>query len=311
MAGSLWLGKKCFRSPELMACGQWESRFYRWGTYLVFAVFNVDNESVNNKEVLMNSYELKQQRRRERYEALAKKAAEESDRLASSSIKMVESIPLGQPILVGHYSENRDRNYRERASRKMGKSVELQKKADHYAYKAAAVGNSGISSDDPDAIEKLRKKLAVLQEKQNHMKAVNKAIRKEDMEALKAMGLCDAVIAALTDPSKFGGMGYASFELSNNNANIRRIEQRISVLEASAKHAEVSEPVNVVGEGFEYREDFEENRLMFIFDGKPSTEVRTLLKGRGFKWSPTRGAWVRMISPAAYTAADSIRAFLR
>ena len=60
-------------------------------------------------------------------------------------------------------------------------------------------------------------------------------------------------------------------------------------------------------EGYTYREDPEENRVMFIFDGKPAENVRQLLKSHGFKWSPTRGAWVRQITGNALFAARCVR----
>ena len=49
---------------------------------------------------------------------------------------MMSVIPMGQPILVGHYSEQRDRNYRERAWNKMGKGVGELDKAKYYADRA-------------------------------------------------------------------------------------------------------------------------------------------------------------------------------
>ncbi len=35
----------------------------------------------------------------------------------------------------------------------------------------------------------------------------------------------------------------------------------------------------------------ENNRIEIYFDGKPNADVRSFLKGKGFKWSPTKGAW--------------------
>jgi hypothetical protein len=55
--------------------------------------------------------------------------------------------------------------------------------------------------------------------------------------------------------------------------------------------------------GFEITDDATENRVMVTFPGKPSAEIRSKLKAQGFKWSPTRGAWVRMRSAHALAAA--------
>src|SRR3546814_16147806 len=47
----------------------------------------------------------------------------------------------------------------------------------------------------------------------------------------------------------------------------------------------------------EYRE--QDGRVWLVFPGKPADDVRGKLRSRGFKWSPTRGAWVRQLSEAA------------
>ncbi|WP_234882873.1 hypothetical protein [Xanthomonas perforans] len=54
------------------------------------------------------------------------------------------------------------------------------------------------------------------------------------------------------------------------------------------------------GDGFTYREDVAENRVMFLFDAKPDQATRTLLKRYGFKWSPSRDGqpWVRQLNNA-------------
>jgi len=40
-----------------------------------------------------------------------------------------------------------------------------------------------------------------------------------------------------------------------------------------------------------------ENRYQFLFEGKPSCEIRTYLKRQmGLKWSPTNKAWQRQIT---------------
>jgi hypothetical protein len=65
-----------------------------------------------------------------------------------------------------------------------------------------------------------------------------------------------------------------------------------------------------VTDKYTYREDTAENRLMFLFDGRPGEEIRVLLKGRGFKWSPTRNAWIRQWTDNALYAAQCVKATL-
>lgn len=99
-----------------------------------------DHGTTGEKLSFAERIEAKQERaeaRAGRYEARSDRADRESNAAAKRSYDMMSVIPMGQPILVGHYSEQRDRNYRDRAWNLMGKSVELSDKAKHYADRAA------------------------------------------------------------------------------------------------------------------------------------------------------------------------------
>ena len=85
---------------------------------------------------------------------------------------------MGQPILVGHHSEGRHRAALARSDSAMRKSIEGQQdSAEYYERKAQGVGQGGISSDDPEAVAKLRTELEQLQKAQGVMKAGNKVVR--------------------------------------------------------------------------------------------------------------------------------------
>src|SRR3546814_19697173 len=47
----------------------------------------------------------------------------------------------------------------------------------------------------------------------------------------------------------------------------------------------------------EYRE--QDGRVWLVFPGKAADDVRATMRSRGFKCSPTSGAWVRQLSEAA------------
>ena len=259
----------------------------------------------------MNEYEQRQAERRERLEARAEAARNASNSAYSRAKQMADAIPFGQPILVGHHSETRDRNYRDRIGSTMRKSIELDKKAAHYDDRAAAVGTGGISSDDPDAVGKLRERVGEAEAEQRLMKAVNEVIRANNtaetrVAGLIAMGYSHAAAEELIKPDFCGRVGYPDYALSNNSANIRRIKARIAQLEKLATR----EPVREDHEMFGYREDTDENRVMFTFPGKPSADVRDVLKSNGFKWSPSRSAWVRQLNNAGIYAAQQVTAWL-
>lgn len=256
----------------------------------------------------LNRYEERQANRKARYEELAQANSAESMNVYRRAKGMLDCIPPGQPILVGHHSEKRDRGFRARMSDNMRKSIALEEKAQHYTQKAAAVGTGGISSDDPAAIDKLQNELAAREARQEKMKLANKVIRscssnKERKEALINKGFSEEEALKILSPNCFEDIGFARFELTNNNANIRRLKIRIEDLKKRRQRA-TSE---VVGKGYTYKEDTEENRVMFFFEGKPDEEIRQLLKSRGFKWSPTRGAWVRQLNNAGLWAGEVVR----
>lgn len=249
----------------------------------------------------MNAYEEKQEAKRQRYLDRAQSARTESRSLNKRASDMASIIPMGQPILVGHHSEKSDRRYRGRISDTFGKAYEASKKADYYADKAASVGTGGISSDDPDAVKKLTEKLERLQNLQEKMKLVNKAIRKNDRKPLQDMGYSESDIDKLFAPDFCGRIGFPPYRLQNNNAEIRRLKQRIEHLQKVA----AVEPNEEECDGYTYKE--EDNRCQFVFDGKPEESIRSILKGNGFRWSPSRGAWVRQYTANGCFAARRVK----
>lgn len=163
-----------------------------------------------------------------------------------------------------------------------------------------------IKSDDEKAIEKLEEKLEDLKAMQEHMKMVNKAIRMKDTEAgddlLREMGYSEENIQELRKPDYCGITGYPSFQLTNNNANIHRIKERLKRLKAVKGKGSSEQEY----ETFKVVENTEAMRYQIIFDGKPDAEVRTLLKSNGFKWAPSQGAWQRQITANGKYALNSV-----
>ena len=37
-------------------------------------------------------------------------------------------------------------------------------------------------------------------------------------------------------------------------------------------------------------------RIQIVFDGKPDEAIRSTLKGNGFRWAPSQGAWQRQLT---------------
>lgn len=150
-----------------------------------------------------------------------------------------------------------------------------------------------ISSDNENALDLLKQKLAGLVESQEKMKLCNKVIKDKQLlklERLTAILGSEAQAAEILKPDCFGGIGFASYSMRNNLATIKATEQRIKQLEAAASR--VTRELTIAG--VRVIENAEENRIQFYFDGKPAQAVISLMKSHGFKWSPSQGCWQRL-----------------
>lgn len=248
----------------------------------------------------------KKQARVDRYLARADKAQAEADQRYKQDRHVSEQLN-GQPILVGHHSEKRHRGLINRMWENKRKEIQANKKAEHYREKAQAAANStAISSDAPDAIELLREKLAKMEATQERYKAINKIVRRapknqetpEKLRDLDALDIGERVAKKLF-VEDYGRFGIPSYELTNNNANMRRVRERIAEQEARAEMEHVEESIN----GCTVELNPDDNRVRIYFPGKPDPDLRSDLKRQGFKWAPSVGAWQRYPSNWAFDTA--------
>lgn len=261
-----------------------------------------------------NAYEAKLEAKRDRLEERAEKAQDEAAARYERVRKIADAIPLGQPILVGHHSERRARRDAKRIHDGMAKSLELADRARDLERRAAAIGSAGVSSDDPQAILKLKLKLEATEIRRELEKQANAAMRKaakafEKKEGRKATQE-DHIALAL----KLEVPGDIRVELisyarafpwvpqftSNTGAECRRLAARIEELEARAAEPERA-PID--GDGWTIEDNARENRIQISFKGKPEEPVRAALKSAGFRWAPSVGVWQRQRNNGAWAAA--------
>lgn len=183
----------------------------------------------------------------------------------------------------------------------------------------AQLGPGGCANAE---LDDLKRRLAEREAKQAQMKGINELIRKnrlgnrrdeaeEDAAKLvqlaRAAGLpmvCSVAYQLLTPD--WGKPGYPSYSLSNNNAEIHRLRDRIAQVEAKVariENAPDEAPEREVN-GVKVIEDAADDRLRLVFPDKPPRDVIQLLKSSGFRWSPTNGAWQRQLTQRARNSAD-------
>lgn len=195
------------------------------------------------------------------------------------------------------------------------KNMENFRKADHYLDMLKRAHTLAVKSDDPEVLDFLRAKLAGLEEAHALMVSANAYYRKN--KALEGFeGIPADTMAWITRPGvylpggrngdgsplAFYGKPFPTYELTNSNANIKRVKQRIETLES----VKASKPIEEEHDGYTYRENAEAMRVQFQFDGKPDDETRALLKRNGFRWAPSLGVWQRQLNDNGKYAAHRV-----
>lgn len=169
-----------------------------------------------------------------------------------------------------------------------------------------------IRPNDADAVERYQKELSELEYAQERMVAANKVIRSKKLKGLEAKilglineGFSPDAAAKLMTPDVMGGIGFARWALSNNNANIHRVKGRIATMEAyreKAKGGDIEErhgPCRIV-------QCFDDNRVRIFTPGKPEYSIRAAFKKRGFIYSGRNGAWQRQCTASALSDAREL-----
>ena len=248
----------------------------------------------------MNDYEARKQARIDRYHEKADKARAESASYSRQADDMASAIPFGQPV---HGAA--DRRYRDKIGQKMDKAIAADEKAAYYDRKAeAAEKNRAISSDDPEAVAKLTAKLENLKADHDRMKQINAYYRKNHT-CKGCPDLSDEMAAKLDERiAPWETLPYPAWALQNSNQEIHRIEKRIQELTDKQE-------IGYTGwkfDGGEVVADADMNRLQIFFDSIPPEEVRQELKGRGFHWARSIGAWQRQLTKNAVYSASRIAA---
>jgi hypothetical protein len=173
--------------------------------------------------------------------------------------------------------------------------VEYRKKAVAAIRRDLRPEIGPIMASDGDATERLKLKLEEAEKCQQNMKKTNEAWRyyekKNDPSKLLALGLNQATIDALAEKMKdaysWERQPYPAYMLTNNGSNIRRLKERIQHVSATQSAPVVS----IEGENARFEDCPPENRVRLFFPGKPSADIREILKKNGFRWAPSIGAW--------------------
>jgi hypothetical protein len=123
----------------------------------------------------------------------------------------------------------------------------------------------------------------------------------------------------LLKPDFAGRIGFADYQLKNNNAEIRRLKGRIAEEQQKQKRAEVARQMPEQSLTFEFSGseafpyagsvtyDYDDNRIRMSFDERiPREKFQEIRRKTGFNWSRSHEAFSAIMGVAAVNAARSI-----
>jgi hypothetical protein len=173
---------------------------------------------------------------------------------------------------------------------------------------------SAPTATESPELTQARAKLQKLMDLQQRMKDANKVIKSKKYDEsqkiaqLAEQGFSEAQAIELMKPDFAGRIGFADYQLTNNNATIRNTQKRIAELEAretaQQRAASGNSQTSYEFEGGNIELNYGDDRLQVFFDRKPDPETISKLKSNGFKWSPTNVAWQRQLTDNAISTAN-------
>lgn len=184
----------------------------------------------------------RKERRADRRREWADSRTAKANAAAESARQMQDAIPFGQPILVGHHSEKRHRRDIDRIQSNTRKAVDHWNMADRHERVADGIDQqlrTSIYSDDDDAVDQLRARIARLEAERDRIKTFNRLVRKAGELTTDALAALDdkqrkdlASIIQHAPYHKAETRGFPPYVLSNLGGNIRRNKQRLAKLES-------------------------------------------------------------------------------
>lgn len=140
-------------------------------------------------------------------------------------------------------------------------------------------------------IDRYKTELESLKKNHELMKEGNKRIKKGGADLDKYLTDTFGIKPHMLQWTKDFGFG-----LSNSNANIKRVEERIKELE---KKESLRTDEKEKSQSFEWGKllyNYEIDRIQIIHHTKPAPEKIALMKSHGFKWAPSQQAWQRQLT---------------
>jgi hypothetical protein len=161
---------------------------------------------------------------------------------------------------------------------------------------------SGTNMELDKAISDLHK-AETLQEMMKKANAIIRSKKNVTERLIKEAGMSETSAMKAQQPDYAGRIGFATYQLTNNNASIKRLQDRVKMLEkkvAGAKAAESGNEEKYTFDGGEIEINYPIDRVQILFPGgRTSKEMYATLRKNGYVYSPSNKAFQRKITPQA------------
>jgi len=143
-------------------------------------------------------------------------------------------------------------------------------------------------------LQRYKEELATLEAYHLKMKEANKRIKAANKSG---ENIAEYLIAEMNEaPHMVDWVMKFGYSTTNNNAKIKRVKERIELMERKEAAAETKGNTEHQYSGFKVVENRLIDRIQIIHETKPNSKIIATLKSHGFKWSPANQAWQRQMT---------------
>lgn len=160
-----------------------------------------------------------------------------------------------------------------------------------------------ITNEEMDKAQSDLHKAESLQETMKKVNAIIRSKKNVSERLVKEAGLSESSAYKIQQPDYAGRIGFATYQLTNNNASIKRLQERVKMLEKKVegvKAAEQGSEEKYTFEGGLIEVNYPEDRVQILFPGgRTDKEMYKMLRSNGYVYSPSNRAFQRKLTPQA------------
>jgi GNAT superfamily N-acetyltransferase len=160
-----------------------------------------------------------------------------------------------------------------------------------------------VTNDELDKAVSDLHKAETLQETMKKANAIIRSKKNVTERLISEAGMSESSALKAQQPDYAGRIGFATYQLTNNNASIKRLQERVKMLEKKvegAKAAESGAEEKYTFDGGVIKVNYEEDRVQILLDSvRADKPMYQMFRKNGYVFSPTNKAFQRKITPQA------------